>query len=585
MMNGVIKLLFILVAGFAPIFGDPNFKNTFKQATKEVQNELLTNITGIVPRWLSGDFVRQICASYGDVDGVTDGYISHMFDCIPMIGLYNIDNGKVKYSNKFFDSRNTRIWKHYGMNISRSKVSWPTAFADINIDAFKKEASKSFNETLLFNPSVNFWKSREQDPILAVTESFYSPTAVKISPDLDIIGMYMGRFHDKGFPSSFHPGSGYRIINNPSHEQADPDGTVWSSTLEIEQFSKAKQDNLEIAVVVYSIKGNNRTLASRHVLGKYNLSSCSSLKQADLDIMPGYTHFIQTTSKHVIVPQTSYRFDYCLDYKNRDKIVPGFLRSYAWHPTVNSSVLVFERENMTNVHHVYLPYAKFFTHDVNAYEDATHMYLDMFAYRNADIYLIFPQVKNILNDLSWSASAIRVAIDKRGWSYDATKSAPLTETDPFGKLDYPSINYERYHQRSYSFIYFIANSHNRGAKIAKLNIFTRKMIFWTPPFGYYPQEPIFVPSVLAQSEWGNDEDNGIILCSGPISNPPGTSFLAILNAKDLSQVALIKNPNAAPFGQHNRFYKKKDSKRSASSSASACFSIFFLFFTVQLAFK
>ena len=69
MMNGVIKLLFILVAGFAPIFGDPNFKNTFKQATKEVQNELLTNITGIVPIWLSGDFVRQICASYGDVDG------------------------------------------------------------------------------------------------------------------------------------------------------------------------------------------------------------------------------------------------------------------------------------------------------------------------------------------------------------------------------------------------------------------------------------------------------------------------------------------------------------------------------------
>ena len=509
--------------------------------------------------------------------GAPDGYVSHIFDCIPMLGRYNFDNGKVRYSNKFFDSRNTRIWKYYGMNMSRSKVSWPTVFADININTYKKIANKTFNETLPFNPSVSFWKSREEDPILAVTESFYSPTAVKTSPDLDIVGMYTGRFLDKRFPSSFRPGSGYRIINNPTHEQADLDGTIWSSTLEIEQISKAKQNNLEIAVVVYKIKGSNRTLASRHVLGEYNLSSCSSLQQADLDVMPGYTHFIQTTSKHIIVPQTSYRFDYCLDHKNRGKILPSFLRSYAWYPTVNSSILVFERENMTKVHHIYLPYANFFTHDINAFEDATHMYLDMFTFQNADIYVKFPLMNNILNNLSWSASAIRIAIDKRGWLYDATKSGPLTDKDPFGKIDYPSINYERCHQRSYSFVYFIAGSQNRVVQIAKLNVITRKIIFWTPPFGYYPQEPIFV-----QSEGGSSEDDGIILCSGPVSSPPATSFLAILNAKDLSQVALIKNPNAAPFGQHNRFYKRNDSKGSASSRAPLCLSFFFLFLTTHL---
>ena len=499
-----------------------------------------------------------------------------MFDCISMVGRYKFDDGKVEYSNKFFDSRNTRIWKHYGMNISRSKVNWPTVMADIDTSAFIKDIRTAFNETLFFIPSINFWKTGSHEQILAVTESFNSPTALKTSPDLEIVGMQFRRFKDEGFPPSFSNPLQHPIVNTPAHEQTDPDGTVWSSSLEIEKFNSTKIDDLEMAMVVYSIKGNNRTLATRYVLGKYNLSRCSSLEQADLDAMPGYNHFIQTTSKHILVPQTSYRFDYCLDYKNRGKIVPFFRGSYAWHPSVNSSILVFEREDMAKVHHVYLPYAKFFTHDINAYEDDTHMYLDVLSYKNSDLYLEVTKLKSMLNDLPWSASIIRIAIDKRSWLFDATKSGPLTETEQIGKAEFPTINYGRHHQRNYTFTYYTANALYRGAKIAKLNVVTKQTIFWTPPFGYYPQEPIFV-----QSEGGSDEDDGIVLCSGPISNPSGTSFLAILNAKDLSQIALIKNPNAAPFGLHNRFYSRK--KTSVSSRALSVLSVIFLSFCIYLA--
>ena len=50
---------------------DPNYKNVFYQTSiKEVQNEELTVETGgAVPEWLNGDFVRQNCASFGDIDG------------------------------------------------------------------------------------------------------------------------------------------------------------------------------------------------------------------------------------------------------------------------------------------------------------------------------------------------------------------------------------------------------------------------------------------------------------------------------------------------------------------------------------
>lgn len=61
---------FVLLLGFSSFcYADPNFKNIFKQTIKEAKNEPLTDVTGKVPEWLSGDFVRQNCASYGEIDG------------------------------------------------------------------------------------------------------------------------------------------------------------------------------------------------------------------------------------------------------------------------------------------------------------------------------------------------------------------------------------------------------------------------------------------------------------------------------------------------------------------------------------
>lgn len=477
-----------------------------------------------------------------------------------MVGRYKIDKGNILYSNKRFDTKSNRIWLHYGKNMSRSKVNWFTIFSDIDVPSFIKDMGKKFNETLPVNPTVNFWKSRSQDPAFAVTESFFSMTEVETSPELEIIGIYLRKFNDRGFPASFRPNSGHVIVDNPAHEQTDADGTIWASTLDIEMYHVGRMDNLEAAVVVYKVKGKDRTLVARHVLGKYNLSRCGSLKQPDLDVMPGYAHYIQTTANYILVPQTSYRFDYCIDYSNRRTILPGFLRSYAWHPEVNTSILVFERGNMSSVHHVYLPFAKFLTHDLNAFEDKTHIYLDTLAYDDADPYLQVPLLKNVVADYAWNVSIIRIAIDKQSWRYDAGKSGPLTENDPLAKVEFPAINYERNHQKDYTFTYFVTNALYRGSKITKLNIKTKKTIEWTPPFGFYPQEPVFV-----QAEDAKAEDDGIILCSGPVSNPAATSFLAILDAKNLKQIALVRNPNAAPFGLHNRFYKRGKNIKSASS--------------------
>ena len=227
-----------------------------------------------------------------------------------MVGRYKIDGNSITYSNKRFDTKPNRIWMHFNFNMSESKVGWHTLFSDISLAAYIKYVRRRWNETLPVSPTVNFWKSRPSDPILAMTESFFSPTEVKSRPELSL-GWYYPRIRSMKFPSWFQTLTRHRqILNNPAHEQRDPDGTIWSSTLDIEMFDNAtKFNNLELAVTVYKMKGLKRTLEARHVLGKYNTSFCSSpLSQAQKDIMPGYTHYIQTTENFILVPQTSYRY-------------------------------------------------------------------------------------------------------------------------------------------------------------------------------------------------------------------------------------------------------------------------------------
>ena len=68
-MDNVIARIAVWFTLALSTYADPNFKEIFRQTTKEANNEVLSNITGKVPEWLSGDFVRQNCASYGEIDG------------------------------------------------------------------------------------------------------------------------------------------------------------------------------------------------------------------------------------------------------------------------------------------------------------------------------------------------------------------------------------------------------------------------------------------------------------------------------------------------------------------------------------
>ncbi|XP_065070482.1 retinoid isomerohydrolase-like [Rhopilema esculentum] len=551
MMSFLVHNLYLLAVLMVQVYGnDPNYRNIFYQTTKEVQNEDLSNIQGEVPHWIDGDFVRQNCASYGDIDGPQNDWIPHMFDCISMVGRYEFKGGKVRYSNRFYDTKETRIWKHYNYSIAKSKVGWNTLFSPIDLSAYVKNTRIQYNETLWPTPNVNFWQSRLEDPVFAMTESIYSAAELKVTPELEVLGNYRRKFNDKGFPSR----STHDLIISPAHEQREKDGTIWHSTIDIERASPTKFDDLEAAIIVYKMKGSNRTVTGRHVLGKYNLTKCRlGLGLDDINIMPGYHHYMETTSNYIIVPMSSYLFDYCQHYANIRKLMGVFPRSFKFYPNFNSSLLLFDRSNMSNVHRVFLPFARLFTHSLNAFEDGDYLYLDTMSYRDPDLYIKTFSLYEAMNGYNWSTSFIRIAINKNTWSYDPSLSGSLTQTEPYGKAEFTQINYDKFHNKDYTYTYFLSNPVNPEPRIAKLNVKTKNITYWVPPVGYYPQEPVFL-----QPDDAVGEDEGVILCSGPVSDTvPSSSFLAVLNATDMKLIAMVKNPNSGLISLHNRFYKSR----------------------------
>ena len=402
-----------------------------------------------------------------------------------MVSLYHFKDGKVFYSNQIYDTKSKRIWKYHNYNMSQAKLSWETIFSPIDKVTFNKRKNMTFNNILLANPSVGFWKLMGDGPVLAFAEGFNSGIELELSPNLKVKGFY--NFTDFGFPSRFSQEFYSRdfLHDNPTHEQTDKDGTIWSSTIEIipPQNSPYWQANYRI----YTVQGRNRTLKGTLSVGIFHQRKCyQGLTAKDKALFPGYTHFIQTTKNYILLPLTSYRFDYCKTMKDRFKILPMYDKYYQYHDDVNASIVVFKRSDMTKIHNVAIPFSKFFTNEINAFEDSTHIYLDALAYNNTDAYVKLHMVKKAIEDFTLETSFFRVAISKVSWTYDHLRSGPMTKNDPVVASEFPQINYGLKHQENYTYVYFVRKPFYRNSKIGKLNVLTKEVIYWTPPLGYYP---------------------------------------------------------------------------------------------------
>jgi carotenoid cleavage dioxygenase-like enzyme len=116
-------------------------------------------------------------------------------------------------------------------------------------------------------------------------------------------------------------------------------------------------------------------------------------------------------------------------------------------------------------------------------------------------------------------------------------------------LELPRIDYERCAGRPYRYVWGTGRSAN-GAfldTIVRVDVSTGETSRWAAD-GCYPGEPVFVGKPESAVE-----GDGVLL-SIVLDAARGVSFLLVLDAQTLGEIARAECPHHIPFGFHGSFF-------------------------------
>ena len=114
-------------------------------------------------------------------------------------------------------------------------------------------------------------------------------------------------------------------------------------------------------------------------------------------------------------------------------------------------------------------------------------------------------------------------------------------------LELPRINYGRCNERPYRYVWGVGVGDSGWLeRIVRGDLEQRTTRTWSED-GCYPGEPVFVARPGAERE-----DDGLLLSVVLDSRVDG-SFLLLLDAADMSEIARAEAPHHIPFSFHGQF--------------------------------
>ncbi|XP_050934567.1 carotenoid-cleaving dioxygenase, mitochondrial isoform X2 [Lates calcarifer] len=117
----------------------------------------------------------------------------------------------------------------------------------------------------------------------------------------------------------------------------------------------------------------------------------------------------------------------------------------------------------------------------------------------------------------------------------------------YGGLEFPQINYGRFNTRPYRYFYGCGFRHLVGDSLLKMDLNDKTVKVWYKR-GFYPSEPVFVPSPDAV-----EEDDGVILSVVLTPSQDKGTFLLVLDAKTFEELGRANVPVNMPYGFHGTF--------------------------------
>ncbi len=416
----------------------------------------------------------------------------HWFDGFAMLKKFRIQAGRVDFCNRFI------LTKQYTNSIREQRLAYNEFATHAKMNTVKK--LKHWFQQLRHIPqydncNVNVLKLK--DHFIALTETplhyqFDSENLETLSTEMDLTGFDINSAH-------------------PIYDR------LAKTTINI-----GIKIGRKITYCIYQI---DTACNSSKVIANY----------ISRDLF--YFHSFALTENFIILFKTPYKI-------NRYKLISpnfSFIESLYWDSNQETNFILVDRRDGSITE---IPSEPFLClHNVNAFEVNNDVIIDMVCYKeHANIYhyFYFNYLKNSDN-LPPNSTIQRFEINRIKKSVTKINLFELC-------AEFPNINKSLACRNQYRYIYSLAIEEDKFFnQIIKYDLKLNNITIWQENHCYVG-EPVFVANPNSAAE-----DDGVVM-SIVLDTVKNYSFLLILQASTLSQIAKIPLSFYIPFGLHGHFY-------------------------------
>ena len=415
---------------------------------------------------------------------------AHWLDGFGMLHQFLIKDGTITYGNKLIDSFYYQDCCKLGKLRGSTPEKKQSAFSKLT------SALSSNKRPVYDNANINIAQFNNQ--LVALTET---PCPLTIDrKTLKTKGKFVFDDTIEAHFASAHP-------------LFDPVSQQW--------FGIAMQYAHTSTYIIYTMKAGSK---KRVTLASFPVG------------YPAYMHSFGLTKNYLILTESPLivsPYDLLLsDY--------SFIDTFKWQPKNGTNFIVVNRHTGKKVGT--FKTEPFFTlHHVNAFEKNGAIYLDLIAYKDPEIITKGFTYKNLCK----SKAQLPIGHLKR-YTIDLKSNKVSGITLSSHPMELPHINADKLmHEHQYVF----ATTGEKGiaSQLIKLDLKTKQHLLWHCN-NCYTTEPIFVPTPQAQ-----EEDDGVILSTILDCNEK-KSFLVILDAKTMKEMARAYVSHHIPFTIHSKFF-------------------------------
>jgi beta,beta-carotene 9',10'-dioxygenase len=472
------------------------YEHGFDAPTPEIALDDLP-VQGRIPDWLTGTLLRNGPGTLR----VGEQRYRHWFDGLAMLHKFSFSGGSVAYANKFLDTQAYRAAEKSGQ-ISYSE------FATDPCRSMFARVMAVFDPQISDNAKVSL--TRHADHYLALAET---PIQVEFDPEtLKTAGVFAYEENAVGQTTTVHP-----------HFDA---GDMYNLVTRYHRVSHYR---------IYRVGANGTPARISNV----------PVKQ------PSYMHSFGMSERYFILTE----FPLVVNPISLLLWLRPYIENFKWKPERGTPFWVLDRKTGEVVARFDSdPFFAF--HHVNAFEEGDDLVVDIVAYPDNGVISAF-----YLNRLRDDASEIpfgnlrRYRLPLKGNSNGKRSRRHQHvsyETISDVCMELPRFDYARYNMRGdYRYVYAssIHTQHRQGFynQLAKVDIQSQTAQTWYEA-GCYPGEPVFVGAPNR-----TNEDDGVLL-SVVLDAEQGKSFLLVLDAASLGEIARAYVPQPILFGYHGDFF-------------------------------